>query len=228
VEPLFADSPARRAALATTLADLGLDGIERPEEEGGLGLGLTAGCAVSLAMGYLGYENAYQPCRLPGAGTGTGTGTGTGAGDEEASHRNCDAPECRLRHAAYVLGLGLGLFRSAWEHAAAREQFGQRLADFDALMFPLIRGYAEMNALGVRLHELAENVADMADATEADDAVIRRFALVEQDALVRVVRAAMQVLGAQGITEWSVASRFYMKCAENIGSLDREGMVTNG
>lgn len=34
VEPLFAHSPARRTALAATLAELGLDAIERPEEEG--------------------------------------------------------------------------------------------------------------------------------------------------------------------------------------------------
>ncbi|MEV7025537.1 thioesterase domain-containing protein, partial [Kitasatospora sp. NPDC093558] len=62
VAPLFADSPERRDALAKTLADLGLDAVERPEDEGGLGLGLTVGCAISLGTGYLGYENAYQPC----------------------------------------------------------------------------------------------------------------------------------------------------------------------
>jgi len=208
VEPLFSPSSTRRGALAKTLADLGLDGIERPEDEGGLGLGLTVGCAVSLSMGYLGYENAYQPCRRSDQGIGTG--------DVDTSHDGCDALACRLRHAAYVLGLGIGLFRCAWEHASAREQFGQTLVDFDALMFPLIRGYAEMNALSARLHEIADNVAD------ADEGAVRRFELVEQDALVRVIRGAMQVLGAQGITEWSVASRFYMKCAENIGLLDRE------
>lgn len=120
-----------------------------------------------------------------------------------------------------MLGLGIGLFRSAWEHASTRTQFGRNLVEFDALMFPLIRGYADLNALGARLHEIAENVAD------ADEGVLSRFELVEQDALVRVVRAAMQVLGAQGITEWSVASRFYMRCAENIGLLDHEGTVTD-
>ncbi|MCX5144100.1 thioesterase domain-containing protein [Streptomyces sp. NBC_00338] len=207
VEPLFADSPARRAALAKTLSDLGFDGIERPEDEGGLGLGLTLGCAISLSTGYLGYENAYRPCRLPESGD---------------TSRGCGEPACRLRHAAYVLGLGIGLFRCAWEHACAREQFGRQLVELDALMFPLIRGYAELNALSVRLRELADNVADV------DEAAVRRFELVEQDAMVRVVRGAMQVLGAQGITEWSVASRFYMKCAENIGLLDREGTVTDG
>jgi len=208
VEPLFAHSPTRRTALAKTLADLGFDGIERPEREGGLGLGLTVGCAVSLSLGYLGYENAYQPCRRSDQAAGTG--------DQGPSHDGCEAAACRLRHAAYVLGLGIGLFRSAWEHASTREQFGRRLVDFDALMFPLIRGYAEMNALSARLHEIADHVADV------DEGVVRRFELVEQDALVRVIRGAMQVLGAQGITEWSVASRFYMKCAENIGLLDRE------
>lgn len=200
-EPLFARSPERREALAQTLADLGFDRIERPEDEGGLGLGLTVGCAIGLSTGYLGYENAYRPCRCQGG---------------------CDAHECRLRHAAYVLGLGLGLFRTAWEHAAGREQFGRRLLDFDALMFPLIRGYAKLNALGTRLHELAEHPADR------DEGAVRRFERVEQDALVRVVRASMQVLGAQGITEWSVASRFYLRCAENIGLLDHEGEVAHG
>ncbi len=89
-------------------------------------------------------------------------------------------------------------------------------------MFPLIRGYAELNALGTRLHELAEHVA------EVDGEVLGRFELVAQDALVRVVRAAMQVLGAQGITEWSIASRFYMKCAESIGFLDRGSAAAVG
>ncbi|MGY0465356.1 acyl-CoA dehydrogenase family protein [Kitasatospora sp. cg17-2] len=213
VEPLFAHSPARRAALAETLADLGLDGVERPEAEGGLGLGLTVGCAIALGLGYLGYENAYRACR-PDLGS-------AGAADED-SHGGCAAPECRLRHAAHTLGLGLGLFRTAWEHASAREQFDRKLVDFDALMFPLIRGYAELNALGTRLHELAEHVA------EVDGEVLGRFELVAQDALVRVVRAAMQVLGAQGITEWSVASRFYMKCAESIGFLDRGSAAAGG
>ncbi|MFC5666882.1 acyl-CoA dehydrogenase family protein [Kitasatospora misakiensis] len=213
VEPLFAHSPARHTALARTLADLGFDGIERPEAEGGLGLGLPEGCAISLSLGYLGYENAYRPCRRADSAAGTG--------EAEASHGACEAPECRLRHAAHTLGLGIGLFRTAWEHASSREQFGQRLLDFDALMFPLIRGYAELYALGARLHELADHVA------EADEGVLRRFELVAQDALLRVVRAAMQVLGAQGITEWSVGSRYYMKCAESIGFLDRGGMVAN-
>ncbi len=216
VEPLFAHSPARRTALAETLADLGLDGVERPEEEGGLGLGLTVGCAIALGLGYLGYENAYRSCRL-----GHGSAGGVGPADED-SHGGCAAPECRLRHAAHALGLGLGLFRTAWEHASAREQFDRKLVDLDALMFPLIRGYAELNAVGTRLHELAEHVA------EVDGEVLGRFELVAQDALVRVVRAAMQVLGAQGITEWSVGSRFYMKCAESIGFLDREGAAAGG
>ncbi|MFB8200753.1 acyl-CoA dehydrogenase family protein [Kitasatospora purpeofusca] len=216
VEPLFAHSPARRTALAETLADLGLDGVERPEEEGGLGLGLTVGCAIALGLGYLGYENAYRSCRL-----GHGAAGGVGPAEED-SHGGCAAPECRLRHAAHALGLGLGLFRTAWEHASAREQFDRKLVDFDALMFPLIRGYAELNAVGTRLHELAEHVA------EVDGEALGRFELVAQDALVRVVRAAMQVLGAQGITEWSVGSRFYMKCAESIGFLDREGAAAAG
>ncbi|MFB8168863.1 acyl-CoA dehydrogenase family protein [Kitasatospora purpeofusca] len=216
VEPLFAHSPARRTALADTLAELGLDGVERPEEEGGLGLGLTVGCAIALGLGYLGYENAYRSCRL-----GHGAAGGVGPAEED-SHGGCAAPECRLRHAAHALGLGLGLFRTAWEHASAREQFDRKLVDFDALMFPLIRGYAELNAVGTRLHELAEHVA------EVDGEALGRFELVAQDALVRVVRAAMQVLGAQGITEWSVGSRFYMKCAESIGFLDREGAAAAG
>jgi alkylation response protein AidB-like acyl-CoA dehydrogenase len=187
-EPLFAYSRTRRTALANTLAELGFDRVERPADEGGLGLGLTVGCAISLSMGYLGYENGYQPLS--------------------------NQVECRVRHAAYVLGLGIGLFRTAWEHASTREQFGQRLVDFDALMFPLVRSYAEMHALGTRLYEIANNV------TELDEGVVRRFELVQQDTLVRVVRGSMQVLGAQGITAWSVASRFYMRCAENIGLLD--------
>lgn len=190
-EPLFAYSPARRTALADTLAELGFDRVERPADEGGLGLGLTAGCAMSLSLGYLGYENAY------------------------AGHGHPESHECRVRHAAYVLGLGIGLFRTAWEHASTREQFGRRLVDLDALMFPLIRTYAEMHAVSTRLYEIANNVADL------DEGAVRRFELVQQDALVRVVRGSMQVLGARGITAWSVASRFYMRCAENIGLLDQ-------
>ncbi|WMX46978.1 acyl-CoA dehydrogenase family protein [Streptomyces roseicoloratus] len=211
VEPLFAHAPTRREALEKTLADLGFDRVEHPEEEGGLGLGLTVGCAISLTMGYLGYENAYRPCR-------------TGICDDGARHERCPAHECRLRHAAYVLGLGIGMFRTAWEYASTREQFGKKLVDADALMFPLIRSYAELTALGARLHEIADSVA----GTGGDEGAVRRFELVEQDALVRVVRSAMQVLGAQGITEWSVASRFYMRCAESIGSLDHEGTETDG
>ncbi|MFC4149575.1 acyl-CoA dehydrogenase family protein [Micromonospora mangrovi] len=188
-QPLFASSPTRRTALAETLAELGFDRVERPEDEGGLGLGLTAGCAITLSLGYLGYENAYRPGP-------------TGSGED------------RVRHAAYVLGLGVGLFRTAWEYASGREQFGRRLVDLDALMFPLVRSYAEMYAVGTRLHEIANT------ATQPDQGALRRFELVQQDAMVRLVRAAMQVMGARGITEWSVASRFYMRCAENIGLLD--------
>lgn len=206
VEPLFAYSPARRTALANTLTELGFDRLEPSEDQGGLGLGLTAGCAISLSLGYLGYENAYQPC--PHADQAAGKD------GKDIGHTHPDSPECRLRHAAYVLGLGVGLFRTAWERAATREQFGQLLVDFDALMFPLIRSYAELHALSTRLSEIANKVADL------DEAALRRFELVQQDALVRVVRGSMQVLGARGITAWSVASRFYLRCAENIGLLD--------
>jgi alkylation response protein AidB-like acyl-CoA dehydrogenase/thioesterase domain-containing protein len=205
-EPLFAYSPTRRAALATALADLGLDRVEHAETEGGLGLGLTVGCAISLSLGYLGYENGYQPCRLahPDARE-------DGA---NACHDHPESLECRVRHAAYVLGLGIGLFQTAWKHASTRKQFDRHLVEYDALMFPLIRCYAEMQALCTRLHEIADTIAGL------DEAVVRRFELVEQDALVRVVRSSMQVLGAQGITAWSVASRFYMRCAENIGLVE--------
>ncbi|MFF5173753.1 acyl-CoA dehydrogenase family protein [Micromonospora sp. NPDC000089] len=188
-QPLFAYSPTRRTALADTLAELGFDRMERAEDEGGLGLGLTAGCAISLSLGYLGYENAYRPGPI-------------------------GSPEDRVRHAAYVLGLGVGLFRTAWEHAADREQFGRRLVDLDALMFPLVRSYAELHAVGTRLYEIAHTTAQL------DESALRRFELVQQDAMVRLVRAGMQVMGARGITEWSVASCFYMRCAENIGLLD--------
>ncbi|MGE5830885.1 MAG: acyl-CoA dehydrogenase family protein [Micromonosporaceae bacterium] len=205
-EPLFAYSLARRTALANTLAELGFDRVERPDDEGGLGLGLTIGCAISLSMGYLGYENGYQPCPLSGHVAGEG---------KDDCHSRLESHECRVRHAAYVLGLGIGLFRTAWEHASTREQFGRRLVDLDALMFPLIRSYAEMHALSTRLYEIANNVTDL------DEGVVRRFEMVQQDTLVRVVRSSMQVLGAQGITAWSVASRFYMRCAENIGRLDQ-------
>src|SRR5262249_30224739 len=109
-EPLFAYSPTRRAALADTLAELGFDRVERPDEEGGLGLGLTVGCAISLSMGYLGYENGYQPCPL--------ASQVAEEGGADVSHRHPESHECRLRHAAYVLGLGIGLFRTAWEHAS--------------------------------------------------------------------------------------------------------------
>jgi hypothetical protein len=180
--------------LAKTLAELGFDRVEHPEHEGGLGLGLTVGCAISLSFGYLGYENGYQP--------------------QVGEQRGPESHECRVRHAAYVLGLGIGLFRTAWEHASTREQFGKKLVDFDALMFPLIRSYAEMHALSTRLHEIADHLADQ------DEGVVRRFELVLRETLVRVVRSSMQVLGARGITAWSVASRFYMRCAENIGLLD--------
>ncbi|MGW6534357.1 acyl-CoA dehydrogenase family protein [Streptomyces sp. NPDC055051] len=210
-EPLFARSPERQQVLEKTLADLGFDQVERPEEEGGLGLGLPAGCAISLTLGYLGYENAYRPCR-------------TGGGDDGSGHARCASHACRLRQAAYALGLGVGLFRTAWEHASEREQFGKRLVDADALMFPLIRSFAELTAVGARLHEIADAVSD----GDGDEGVVRRFELVAQDALVRAVRSAMQVLGAQGITEWSVASRYYMRCAESIGSLDPEGAGADG
>ncbi|MET9262934.1 alpha/beta fold hydrolase [Amycolatopsis sp. NPDC004079] len=186
-KPLFSYSADRRAALAGTLAELGFDQVETPEDDGGLGLGLAVGCSINLSLGYLGFENAYQPSAEPGAREG------------------------RVRHAAYVLGLGLGLFRTAWEHAAGREQFGRKLVDIDALMFPLIRSYAELHAVSTRLQEIANTLPGL------DDAALRRFELLEQDVLVRAVRASMQVLGAQGITEWSVASRFYLRCAENLG-----------
>jgi hypothetical protein len=187
-QPLFAYSPQRRAALAATLAELGIDRVEQPGDEGGLGLGLTAGCAISLSLGYLGYENAYDPD--PGGPA---------------------APESRVRHAAYLLGLGIGLFRTAWEHASTREQFGQHLVDLDALMFPLIRSYAELYALSTRLYQLADSPA------VPEEPVLRRFELLQRDTLVRVVRSSMQVLGARGITAWSVASRYYLRCAENLG-----------
>ncbi|MFJ4713450.1 acyl-CoA dehydrogenase family protein [Streptomyces sp. NPDC088785] len=208
--PLFAPSERRRTALADVLRDTGLDLAELPEDEGGLGLGLPVGCALSLSLGYLGYEHAYQPC--PTAATRAGAGASP----------HCSCRPCRIRRAGYVLGLGIGLFRVAWEHACAREQFGRRLVDVDALMFPLIRGYAELTALGVRLHELADEDGTTGDTADTEGP-LRRFELVAEDALVRVVRSAMQVLGAQGITEWSVASRYYLRCAEHLGTLDHRG-----
>jgi alkylation response protein AidB-like acyl-CoA dehydrogenase len=108
----------------------------------------------------------------------------------------------RLGIAAQAVGIAQGAIDAAVHYAADRRQFGQRVADFEAIQFML----ADMAAQTEAARQLTYAAAARADDNVKDVAYWTSAAkLIAGDTAMKVTTDAVQVLGGYGyITEYPV------------------------
>ena len=130
----------------------------------------------------------FENCRVPVANR---------VGDEGQGFRIAMAglDGGRINIAACSLGAAVASFEIAREHLSVREQFGRKLAEFQALQFRLADMATELEAARLMIYNAAAKLDSKAlDATQAC-AMAKRFAT---DAGFRVCNNALQLLGGYG------------------------------
>ncbi|GGW51009.1 acyl-CoA dehydrogenase family protein [Streptomyces caelestis] len=114
----------------------------------------------------------------------------------------------RVRQAAHLLGLAQGACDLAAGHARSRQQFGRPLMEFQAVGFTLARGAVDLRAVRVAV-ERAAWLADTGGSGGAlAQAAAEALAQAAETAL-RVIRDAMQIHGARGMTRAAAVHRYY-------------------
>ncbi len=108
----------------------------------------------------------------------------------------------RLGIAAQAVGIAQGALDASLQYAATRDQFGQRVVDFEAIQFML----ADMASQTEAARQLVYAAAARADAKVPDLAYWTSSAkLIAGDTAMRVTTDAVQVMGGYGyITEYPV------------------------
>jgi alkylation response protein AidB-like acyl-CoA dehydrogenase len=130
----------------------------------------------------------FEDCRVPAANR---------IGDEGQGFRIAMAglDGGRINIAACSLGAAAASLEIAREHLLVREQFGRKLADFQALQFKLADMATELEAARLMIYNAAAKLdAKAPDATQAC-AMAKRFAT---DAGFAVCNDALQLLGGYG------------------------------
>ena len=130
----------------------------------------------------------FEDCRVPLANR---------IGDEGQGFRIAMAglDGGRINIAACSLGAAAASLEVAREHLLVREQFGRKLADFQALQFKLADMATELEAARLMIYNAAAKLdAKAPDATQAC-AMAKRFAT---DAGFNVCNDALQLLGGYG------------------------------
>jgi len=114
----------------------------------------------------------------------------------------------RVRQAAYLLGLGEGACDLAAAYARNRRQFDRPLMEFQEIGFTLARAAIDLRAVRLSVGHAAW-LADSGDGD--DDFVIAAAGALAQaaEAALRVIRQALQIHGARGMTRDLPVHRFY-------------------
>ena len=101
----------------------------------------------------------------------------------------------RINIAACSLGAAQASLEIARDHLLQRRQFGQRLADFQALQFKLADMATNLEAARLMVHRAAVALDGHEDGATATIAMAKRFAT---DAAFEVCNQALQLLGGYG------------------------------
>jgi hypothetical protein len=115
-----------------------------------------------------------------------------------------------VRQAAYLLGLAAGAHRLAVYRASRRRQFGQAIADQQAIAFPLAAQFAQLEAVRLLVHRAAW-LAD--EGEDAERAAARALAYAAEQAL-EITAWAVHVHGAYGLTRHASVHRYYERSVQ--------------
>lgn len=135
--PETRDDTDRARGMAERLASTGMDALEAPAVDGGMGLPLSFGVTVSQALGAAYLEDPYAP--------------------------TCPRQTQTVRACARILSANAAAFKDAWRYMSRRTQFGHPLTSYSALVQPLLH---DLVNLRVATHVLARTVNDLSETDE--------------------------------------------------------------
>ena len=121
----------------------------------------------------------------------------------------------RISIAALGLGMAQGAFDAAMKYAKERKQFGQAIADFQAIQFKLADMATEIAAARLLVYHAA-SLADQSRAETSGEDGARRFTLQSSmaklyasEVAVRVASETVQIFGGYGFIKDYPAEKYY-------------------
>ncbi|HEX7857820.1 MAG TPA: acyl-CoA dehydrogenase family protein [Sphingobium sp.] len=102
----------------------------------------------------------------------------------------------RLYNSAWGVGAGRWAVEQAIEYSKTRETFGQPIASYQSVLFPLAESMAELHSARLA----AQNVGHLLDTGQSAEKELAMVKLIAVDAGMKAVDRAMQVHGAMGFT----------------------------
>lgn len=111
----------------------------------------------------------------------------------------------RISIASLSLGIAKGAFEAALKYAKEREQFGQPIANFQAISFKLADMATEIEAAELLIYESA----DLKDRKQPVTKVSAMAKYYASEISVKVSTEAVQIFGGYGYTKEFPAEKFY-------------------
>tara|TARA_B100000902_G_scaffold64673_1_gene71262 strand:- start:1510 stop:2649 length:1140 start_codon:yes stop_codon:yes gene_type:complete len=111
----------------------------------------------------------------------------------------------RISIAALSLGISKGAYQTALKYAKEREQFGQRIADFQAISFKLADMATEIQASELLVYNAA-NKKNKLEKMTLEGSMAKYYS---SEVCVKIANDAVQILGGYGYTKDFPAERYY-------------------
>lgn len=144
-------------------------------------------------------EIVFERCRVPGANR-IPEGGNEGAKEWFTIERLFIAARC--------CGAGIRCLEIAAKHAGQRVQFGQPIADFQGVSFPLADCVTELLAARLLTYHAA-HAFDVEENRKVVHGKVSMAKLYASEAAGRIVDRALQILGGRGYMTESPVARFY-------------------
>lgn len=117
----------------------------------------------------------------------------------------------RISIAALSLGTAIGAFEAALAYAQERQQFGKRIADFQAIQFKLADLATEIEAAKLLVYQAAD-LKDAGLPVTKEAAMAKYFA---SEVSVKAANEAVQIFGGYGFIKDFPVEKFYRDCKLN-------------
>ena len=183
----YTDRAAGHRGISAIIVERGTSGFTVGKKENKLGM--RASDTASLLL---------EDCRVP---------AGNLLGKE--GHGFADALKVldggRISIAALSLGMAQGAYEHSLRYAKERRQFGQRIADFEAIQFKLADMATEIEAARQLTFHAAE-LKQLGRRTTLESSMAKLYAA---EVAVRVANEAIQIHGAYGFTKDYPVEKFY-------------------
>lgn len=117
----------------------------------------------------------------------------------------------RISIAALSLGTAIGAYEAALAYAQERQQFGKRIADFQAIQFKLADLATEIEAAKLLVYQAAD-LKDAGKPVTKEAAMAKYYA---SEISVKAANEAVQIFGGYGFTKDFPVEKFYRDCKLN-------------